>query len=411
LSYDLTHAYLDLTMVFVQPPGGFNTNQQNVANALLNSFNTVGGIPIAFTGLSAGQLTQLSGELGAAFPQAAFQAGNSFLTLMLSPFVDGRFAASGFGAISYASEAKKKSAAEAAFASAMPTKAVKVATFDDRYSVWAASFGGTGRVEGDDPTGSHNTNSQVYGVAAGLDYKLTPNTLVGFALSGGGTHYSLDQGLGSGRSDMFQAGVYGMTRWGAAYLSAAGAYSFHDVSTSRTVTVAGTDTLEAGFLANVLSGRAEAGYRFAMPWFGVTPYGAVQVQSIALPSYGETATSGSNQFALNYGSQTVTTTRTELGARFDKSWLLDQGKLLTFYSRAAWAHDSGNTRSKSAIFQALPASNFIVYGAKPSSDGALLTAGAEYKMLNGWSVLAKFEGEFSGTTSIYSGAGEIRKMW
>jgi outer membrane autotransporter protein len=85
------------------------------------------------------------------------------------------------------------------------------------------------------------------------------------------------------------------------------------------------------FQANGLGARIEGGYRYTTPWLAVTPYGAVQVQSIFLPSYGETATAGSNQFALNYAAQTATTTRTEIGAWFDKTWLdhtfVDRGHL------------------------------------------------------------------------------------
>ena len=44
---------------------------------------------------------------------------------------------------------------------------------------------------------------------------------------------------------MFQGGVYGSTHWGAAYLSGALSYSWHDVTTDRTVSVAGTDNLTA----------------------------------------------------------------------------------------------------------------------------------------------------------------------
>jgi outer membrane autotransporter protein len=405
LSYDATHAYLNLVMAAPVVPGGLNTNQQNVDNGLINSFNVNGGIPIVFSSLTPAGLTQLSGEVGASFAQGAFQAGNMFLNLMLNPSFDGHFNTGGSSPIGYAEE---KRPATDAFASVDRNKAN---SFDSRYGFWGAAFGGTANIDGNATTGSHDTNSQAYGFAAGLDYHATPDTILGFALGGGGTHWGLDQGLGSGRSDMFQAGVYAKTRWGAAYLSGALAYSFHDVTTDRTVTIAGTDMLEAKFKANMVSGRLEGGYRYAMPWVGVTPYAAVQVQSIALPSYGETATSGSAMFALNYASQTVTTTRTELGARFDKSYVLDRSTVLTLYSRAAWAHDFGNTASASAIFQSLPASNFTVNGAQPAPDGALLTAGAEYKLASGWSVLAKFDGEFSNTTALYSGTGVIRKVW
>ena len=64
-----------------------------------------------------------------------------------------------------------------------------------------------------------------------------------------------------------------------------------------------------------------------------------------------------------------------------------------------------------AFFQALPGASFIVNGAAPARDGALVTAGAQYGLMNGWSFLAKFDGEFSSTTSIYSGTGMVRKTW
>src|SRR5262249_48183744 len=71
------------------------------------------------------------------------------------------------------------------------------------------------------------------GGAAGLDYHLSRNSLVGFALAGGGTNWSLAQGLGGGKSDAFQAGLYGASRWGPTYLAAALAYTNHWMSTDR----------------------------------------------------------------------------------------------------------------------------------------------------------------------------------
>jgi uncharacterized protein with beta-barrel porin domain len=70
-----------------------------------------------------------------------------------------------------------------------------------------------------------------------------------------------------------------------------------------------------------------------------------------------------------------------------------------------------NTPRATAIFQALPGSNFIVSGAAPAADSALVTAGAKYDLLNGWSFLAKFDGEFAANASIYSGTGVVRKVW
>jgi outer membrane autotransporter protein len=114
---------------------------------------------------------------------------------------------------------------------------------------------------------------------------------------------------------------------------------------------------------------------------------------------------------LTFASQTTTTTRSELGAWLDRSTRMNSGALLTLYGRAAWAHDFGNTPAASAIFQALPGSSFIVNGATPARDGALVTGAAQVSLASGWSFLAKVDGEFSSTTSIYSGSGMVRKVW
>ena len=52
------------------------------------------------------------------------------------------------------------------------------------------------------------------------------DTLVGFALGGGGLNYSLANAMGSGSADMFQAGVYGRHNFGPSYVAAALAYGW-----------------------------------------------------------------------------------------------------------------------------------------------------------------------------------------
>jgi hypothetical protein len=63
LSYDPTHAYLDLSLGLAPPPGsGLSVNQQNVASAIVDSFNSNGSIPIVFGRLTPVGLTQISGK-------------------------------------------------------------------------------------------------------------------------------------------------------------------------------------------------------------------------------------------------------------------------------------------------------------------------------------------------------------
>ena len=416
LSYDTTHAYLDLALNFQLPaPNALNGNQQAVGDALTGFFNSSGGIPAAFFSLNANGLSQASGETATGSQQITFDAMGQFMGLLTDPFMSrtggagpspgaAGFAAEQQGASAYA--ASKNGDAYAMFTKAPP------APFVQRWSVWAAGFGGSQSTDGNAAVGSNNTTSNIAGTAVGADYLFSPNTLAGFALAGGGTNFSVAGG-GSGRSDLFQAGAYVRHTNGAAYLSAALAYGWQAITTDRTVTVAGFDHLRAGFNANAWSGRLEGGYRFVAPvigGIGITPYAAAQFVTFDLPAYAEQALTGASNFALNYAAKDITDTRSELGIRSDKSFALQDG-ILTLRGRFAWAHDFNPDRSIAATFQTLPGASFVVNGAAQASDSALVTASAEKKWLNGWSAAATFEGEFSSVTRSYAGKGVIRYQW
>ena len=419
LSYDANDAFLNVKLQFVSP-GGLNVNQQNVANALTGFFNTTGSIPAAFALLNAAGLTVASGELGTGVIQSSINADNQFLNLLLDPTIAGRgagFAAPG-NTSQFATDDQASGFAEKRLATpseraayAMVTKAPLLAPQPaNRWSVWGASYGGSGKTDGNAALGSQNTTASVWAVAAGADYKVTPDTLIGFAVAGGATGFSLANSLGSGSADLFQAGIFGRHNIGPAYLSAALAYGWHDVTTNRTVTLAGFDQLQARFRAETFSARFEGGYRFATPVVGITPYAAAQVISFSLPAYAEQAIVGTPLYALNYGAQTTTATRTELGLRADKSYAL-QDAMLTLRGRAAWAHDYNTDRSVGAVFQSLPGASFVVNGARGNPDAALVSGGAEVKWLNGFSVAATFEGEFSSNVASYAGKGVAKYSW
>ena len=421
LSYDGNNAFLNVKLAFITPAtSGLNLNQQNVANTLTNFFNTNGGIPAAFATLSAGGLTAASGELGTGVIQSSIKADDLFLNLLLDPTVAGR--AGGFrtpgSASQFAADDQSSAYAEKRLAMpaersayAMATKAPPLSVQPvNRWSVWGATYGGSSTTNGSAFVGSQDTTSRVWGVVGGADYKVTPDALIGFALAGGGTSYSLANALGRGSADLFQAGAFARHDFGPAFISAALAYGWHDVTTNRTVTLAGFDQLQGRFQAETFSARFEGGYRFTTSFVGITPYAAAQAISFRLPAYAEQALAGGGLFALNYASQTTTATRTELGLRGDKSFAM-QNAVVTLRGRAAWAHDYNNDRAVTAVFQSLPGASFVVNGARANPDAALVSAGAEMKWLNGFSLAATFEGEFSGNTNSYAGKGVARYTW
>ncbi|MCK1276270.1 autotransporter domain-containing protein [Bradyrhizobium sp. 61] len=385
LSYDANNVYLNLALDFAIAPN-LNINQRNVGNGLTNAFNRNGGIPGVYAALSAGGLTQASGELATRVQQTTFEAMGQFVGLLAAPGLPD----------CVATDLRGKP---------RPCRAPA------RWNVWASGFGGAQDSDGHAGLGSHDATSRVFGTAVGADYRLSANTLAGFALAGGGTNFSVN-GLGSGRSDLFQAGAYLRHVDGPAYFSTALAYGWQDVTTDRTVAIAGSERLRAKFNAYAWSGRAEGGYRFAAPWMnvGVTPYVAGQFVTIALPSYAESVLSGNGAFALTYDAKSVTDPRAELGIRTDKVFGASDG-VLTLRGRLAWGHDFNPNRTIAATFRALPDASFVVNGAAQAADSALVTAAIERKWLNGWSTLAAFEGEFSNVTRSYMGKGVVRYAW
>jgi outer membrane autotransporter protein len=427
-AYDANDVFLNFTAA-LGLSGALPKNASNVATAINNFFNTGGTLTPNFGNLFfltggnlSNALSQLSGEAATGAQQVGFQMESQFLNLMLDPFVDGRsggVAGAPGPALGFAPEREealpddRRSASGAsvalAYAKVLKEPAMRPEVYEPRWTAWGGAYGGGNRTSGDPAViGSQDLSATTAGFAAGLDYRLTPNSVVGLALAGGGTGWSLAQGLGSGKSDAFQAGVYGATRSGPAYLAAAFAFTNHWMSTDR-FAFAG-DHLSASFNAQSYGGRVESGYRFATWYGGVTPYAAIQAQLFQTPGYTETDLNGGG-FALGFNSRNATDTRSELGTRFDRVIALYTNAVLSLRARLAWAHDWVSDPTLAPVFQALPGANFIVNGATPAKNSALASVGTELRIANGVTLLAKFDGEFASHSSTYAGTGTVRYTW
>jgi Autotransporter beta-domain len=396
-------------------PQGAPVNAANVAGGIDKFLNNGGTLPQGLQGLGnlSGQqlvsaLQQLDGEASTDAEKGAFQLMNEFMGLMLDPFVDGRGNGGGGGATGFAPEQKPSLPPDIALAYDAVLKAPRE-SFVQRWSAWGSAYGGSNKTAGDPAVvGSTDVTAGTHGFAAGMDYRISPNTTAGFALAGAGTNWGLAQGLGGGRSDAFQAGVYGATHLGPAYLAGALAFADHWMTTNRTAF--GGDQLTARFGAQSYGGRLEAGYRVAvLPLSGVTPYAAVQAQAFHTPAYSETDLTGGS-LGLSYASASATDTRSELGARLDTLTAVGNMPLL-LRGRTAWAHDWVSNPALDAVFQSLPGASFVVNGAAPPRDSALASASAELHVTPALSLSAKFDGEWAQGSQTYAGTGTLRYSW
>jgi autotransporter-associated beta strand protein len=397
----------------------FSGNQTNIGVAIDNFFNNGGTLPPAFVSLfnlTGSNLTyaldQLSGEAATGAQKVGFQLTDQFLNVMLDPFVDGRSGVGGtdHAALGFAPE-RENVPPQVALAYASLLKEPRASlppVYEPRWTVWGGAYGGSNRTTGDIAnTGSHDLSARTVGFAGGFDYRLSPDTVLGLAFAGGGTNWGLSQGLGGGKSDAFQAGLYGATKYGPAYVAAAFAFTNHWMSTDR---FAVGDHLTADFNAQSYGGRLEGGYRFGTPIGGIAPYAAIQAQSFHTPGYAETGAIP-NGFALAFGARDATDTRSELGARFDRVLAVYQNAALALRGRVAWAHDWVSDPTLTPLFQALPGASFVVNGAVLPQNSALTSAGGELRFANGVTLLAKFDGEFASHSSTYGGTGTFRYRW
>lgn len=207
MSYSGSAAYLTFNAELAEA-GGFNDNQHNVADGIDTYFNTGGTLTDAFAALYdltgetlADALTQISGEAGASGgAQAITRATNSFLNLLTGP--------------GHTGGSMEMAAAQPGGTAIMPTADVP-AEASGGWAVWAAVYGGTANLPGDDDAGSHDTSTGAFGIATGWDMAVSGDTLLGVAIAGGGTRWDLDEGLGDGDSTFLQLGTHATQRFGA----------------------------------------------------------------------------------------------------------------------------------------------------------------------------------------------------
>lgn len=419
LSYDPNDVFLTFNFSTITPllPPGAPVNVVNVANAISNFTSGGGALPAGFQTLfnfSPSQLvnalSQLDGEAATDAEKGAFALMTQFLDLMLDPFVDGRSGGLGAGASNFAPEREASFPPDIAVAYGAVLKAPPKPTFDRRWTVWGAGFGGANNTNGNAAIGSNNVRASDFGFVVGADYHYSPDTVFGFALAGAGTNWGLAQGLGGGRSDAFMAGGYGITHLGPIYLAGDFAFANHWFTTNRTAL---GDQLTARFNGQSYGARVEAGYRYAMPVnaaiVGVTPYAALQSQWFHTGSFNETDPTGGG-FGLAFNAMNANDTRSELGAHFDDLTTLG-GMPVQLRARVAWAHDWVTNPTLGAVFQALPGAAFTVNGAAPPKNSALTTAGAQFYLTPQLSFLVKFEGEFASGSQTYAGTGTVRYQW
>lgn len=377
------------------PSSAVNPDQQTA----YRQQGTTGGTGVAITRQAFGSGPEGLAQAEAA--QATFLAMTQFTQTLLDFGIDGRgFGPAGLDAelAAYSSPGNDRShggigreAYEAIYG--------KPSLVAAHWNVWSAGFGGS-QVS----TSGSGSVSRSFATVAGADYSLSPQTRMGFALAGGGTGFA--NNYASGQSDLFQAGVFVRHTVGPAYVSTALAYGWQAITNEHPVTSAGTDQLNTALNATAYAGRVESGYRFAIPWLGISPYAAAEVTTFHLPG---TAAAYSTAAAAA-GDSIVTDSRAEFGLHASTSFVLARS-VMNLRGRLAWAHDFSAVQSLPTAFQSLPGQSLIPGSTALAPNAALAGLALELRGMDGWFAAASFDSALSSQVRSYTGKAALRYTW
>jgi uncharacterized protein with beta-barrel porin domain len=385
LSYTSNSVYLNLVTKNLTPllPTGSASNLTNTAKAI-DGFVTAGGIPntgmlalYSQTGAAlADSITQAEGQVGANVAIAVSQSFAPFLKTMTDQCASG------------------------------PEQDASASC------VWSSVYGGHTGISADATTGAASLSGSNVGLAVGgqinipeIDSVLAASMAIG--------QQSFSSGNGTGTSRDILLGIYAhKTIMDHGYASASLGYGNLHVTTTRTVTVAGTDVLSSNVTLNEFGGRVEGGYRFNVEdQFGLTPYLGVSLQYINTPAYAESVQRGTSSYTLSYLSQKNPFSYIEAGARLDRSFQLDDDTNLTAQGTIGWSHQLGYNPTSTVSFQSLIGSSFKLSGIKPANDMAVIGLKLQAQKATGLSFGVRLDSQVGSGTTILQGTGNVAYRW
>ncbi|MDE1173142.1 MAG: autotransporter domain-containing protein [Parvibaculaceae bacterium] len=256
-------------------------------------------------------------------------------------------------------------------------------------TMWAQGYGGWGNTSGDGNAAS--TSSNIGGLLAGVDVAVAGNTRVGLVAGFSHSNFDVDARSSSGDMDNYDLGLYAGTQFGGLALRGGAAYTWHDISASRTVAFSGlADHLESDYHAGTAQAFGEVGYDLALGSYAVEPFAGLAYVKVDGDSFTETG----GVSALNVDPDTEDSLYSTLGVRAATSTQLF-GHTLTPSVSAGWQHASDDRTPRAAMRVQGGAAPFDISGVPIAPNAAILGAGLALKLSDLASVQVSYAGQLA----------------
>lgn len=283
------------------------------------------------------------------------------------------------------------------------------------YRAWGTVFGGASNVQANQRLGTSSLNNNFYGGLIGVDYQITPNTLIGLAIGGSGANFNANTYSTSGNLTGFHFGLYGAHTIGANYLALAETFSAYSNQTKRKAGGFGTlaaETLTADFSSIEWRTRLEAGHSLSFGKARVVPFVALEFASYTSGSFTEASNLvGQSSLALGSNGQTGFSLPLFIGLRLANSVHLENGWHLGFVGSLAYVHEFMPNVNFNNYLIGLPGADFSVIG--PRADANLLQAklGGQLNFTQQLAAFASVQGEFAANVTSYAATLGFKYSW
>lgn len=253
--------------------------------------------------------------------------------------------------------------------------------------------------------GADGYGSGSYGLMFGADTHMTDDLALGLAAS---WLHSRSRGRAGSianetRLDSYQVTAYGTWRpqAGPAYVEGLAGVGLNRYDQDRGIDFLGV-VAGADYGGSQYQAKIGAGYDIPVGKVTVTPLGSMQFARLANDSYSESGAGAANLLVRSLSFNSV---ESELGARAQAE--TDSGLgLLRGDVRAAWVHDF--TESPISTSAVIGGVGFVSTTARPSSDGARLSAGVELQPTDQVTVRAEYDAEIRSDYVSHTGLARVR---
>ncbi|MEP9379827.1 autotransporter domain-containing protein [Aquabacter sp. CN5-332] len=259
---------------------------------------------------------------------------------------------------------------------------------------WAQGFGAWGQIDGNGNAATISGNTS--GVFVGYDRTFSPGMgdwRLGFAAGYSSSSYQVDARSSSFSSDNAHVALYGGGTVGALGLRFGGAYSWADMSVSRSVVFPGLfNQLSADTTARTGQVFGEVSYGLSFASVGLEPFAGLAYVNVDLDDFSETG--GPSALTSSGASEGVT--YSTLGARVSVPLAL--GTIATsFKGTLAWQHAFGDTAPEALFAFGPGAQPFAISGAPIAADAALIEAGLDMAFTANTSLSLFYAGQLAST--------------